>query len=548
MKKKEIKVQGKKRMILTEQDYCHMINKRTGEIKLCEGPMRIFLNPLSSKAILGQKKNKIILQENQFAIVINPFDNKTQSIHFGDREVRVGPAMFSLHYSERLDNSVPKGTEQGANGIKKIYVLEQNQGLIIKALKHIEQDGITRRAGDKWIVRGPIHYIPHKSEEVRSLIDEISLAEHSGIYIKNTKTGDIRLEQGKKNIMLQPDEELYGKEYTRSEIEAIGLEENFDKTIARPLWVLEDEVIKIMSETEQKIVFGPKVIMLQPFERPYTMTISGGTPKGSHSLKRWKLTLSTRFVSDVLDVRTKDNAVLQIRLKYKTRFLVDPNDPDKLFSVSDFIGLATETMAGIIRDESAKHDFEGLHSRAMEIIKKAIFKENDSYIFQENGFEIFDVDIKEIVPKDAEIAQKMNDAIKSNMAIYVNKLEQNAKIEAERTLIDGKKKIEKEKQELLEIEHENLKEQELILAEIEAEKILKKAQAEAEAIKIKRDAEKVAEVSRIQEIIAAINKDGNNYLKLQQILSLESINKLAIIPTDSHIFLPIKDMMEELNT
>jgi regulator of protease activity HflC (stomatin/prohibitin superfamily) len=316
--------------------------------------------------------------------------------------------------------------------------------------------------------------------------------------------------------------------------------------MGRPLWVLEDEVTKIMSETKQEIIFGPKVLMLGPFERPYIMTISGGTPKGTETLKRWKLTIGPKFVSDLLDVRTKDNAVLQIKLRYKTRFKVDPEDPDKLFSVSDFIGLATQTMAGIIRDKCANHDFEELHSKAMTIIKNAIFAGKNSYVFEENGFEIFDIDIKEIIPKDLEIAEKMNDAIKSNMEIYVNKMEQNARIEAEKTMIEGQKVIEKEKQDLLELQHEHLKQEEMLKAEIEAEKIIKRAEAQAEAIKIKKNAEKEAEVAKIKEVIDAISNDGASYLKLQQILSLESIKKIAIVPTDSQMFLPIKDMLKEL--
>lgn len=537
---------SKKTLILTEQEYCHLIHKRSGKIDLIEGPSRIHLSPFSFKSILGGRRKKIILQEDQFAIILNPYDKKTKNIKFGDREVRVGPMMFSLHYGEELELSNTKGTNQNNEGIQNIYILERDKGLILRALKNFKQDEKERKAGEEWVVKGPVHFIPHKYEQVIAEIQEISLVEHSGIYIKNRKTGDIRLEQGAKNIMLTPDEELFSKEYTRSEKQALQFAQEYDWTMARPLWVLEDEVTKIMSETKQEIIFGPKVIMLNAFERPYIMTISAGTPKGTELLKRWKLTLGPRFVSDILDVRTKDNAVLQIKLRYKTRFNVDPDDHDKLFSVSDFIGLATQTMAAIIRDESAKHDFEDLHSRSMAIIKQAIFGENDSFIFEENGFEIFDVDIKEIIPKDLEIAEKMNDAIKSNMEIYVNKMEQNAKIEAERNLIEGKKKIEEEKQELIDIEHENLRKEENSKADIEAEIILKKAQAEAKAIKIKKDAEREADLAKMKGIIEAINHEGKDYLKLQQILSLESIKKMAIIPTDSQMILSIRELIDDI--
>ncbi len=532
---------------MTEQEYCHVINKRTGNIRLVEGPNKVNLTLNLFEEIYGKKQRKFILQEDQFAIVLNPYNTSTKELTYGDREVRAGPCMFSLYPGEELENSTQTGTARLDFGIHSIYRLKRNKGLVLQALKDFMDEDIERKAGEEWIIRGPMNYIPYKYVRVKKTIEEISLAEHSGIYIKNTRNGEIRLEKGAKNIILTPHEEIYEKYYTSSEKDAIKFADDVDFAIARPLWVLEDEVTKIMSETDQKIVFGPKVIMLKPFERPYVMTISGGTPKGTATLKRWKIQTGPRFVSDILDIRTKDNAVLQIKLRYKTRFRINPDDNNKLFAVSDFIGLATQTMAGIIRDKSAKYDFEELHSKAMTIIKKAIFGENDSFIFEENGFEIFDIDIKEIIPKDCEIAQKMNDAIKANMQIYVNKMEQNAQIEADKLKIEGMKDLEEKRRELLEIEHANKKAEEMLKTDIKVEKIRRLAEAEAEAIKIKKDSETEAEIRKIKDIIAAIDKNGTNYLKLQQILSLESIKKIAIVPTDSQMFLPIKDMLKELD-
>ncbi len=196
----EENAQSEKIVILTEREYCHVINKRTGNIKLVEGPERLRFLPFSPKSLYGQKMRKIILQEGQYALILNPFDVKTKSLSYGDREVRVGPCIFSLYHGEKLDISIPVGTIQNRAGIKDIYVLERDRGLVVKALKDFSDGDFERKAGEEWIVRGPIHYIPHKYVKVRRLIREISLAEHSGIYIKNTKTGKIRLEKGAKNI------------------------------------------------------------------------------------------------------------------------------------------------------------------------------------------------------------------------------------------------------------------------------------------------------------------------------------------------------------
>jgi len=536
-----------KNIILNELEYCHVLNKKTGVIRLVEGPLRLKLFFGFFEEIVGEIKKKIILEDSEFVVILNPHDEVMISLSYGERFIKVGPCIFSLHPGEELEKQNCINNNSINNFIGKIYVLEKDKALIVKAMKDFKDDNdVERRAGEEWLIKGPIDYIPHKFVRVIKIIREISLPEHSGLYIKNKQSGKIRLEKGPKNIILEPSEELYEKEYTKSEIMAIKFEEGFDRTRAQPLWLLENEMMKFISEDTETIEYGPKVIMLGPFHRPYIMTISGGTPKGSACLKIWKIMLGPRFSTDLLDIRTKDNAVLRIKLRYKWKFNLDKENPDKIFAVSDFIGLATETIAGIIRDEAARHHFEELHSQATLIIKKAVFGDQGSYIFKQNGFEIFDIDIKEIIPKDEEIAKQMNDAIKSNMAIFVNKMEQLAKVEAERLQIEAEIELEEKKKKLLEIQHQNMKAEEMTKVSIKVDSIKSIAKAEAEAIKCRQNAEKESEVAKIKEILEAISKDNvDKYLKLQQILSLRAINKMAIVPTDSTIILPIQEVMKD---
>jgi len=523
-----------KKLILSELEYCYVINKTNGKIKLVSGPNMVRYRIGLRKAIHGKRESKIILHDGEYAVVLNPFVKAHKGLRFGDREVRVGPKMFPLYPGEELEN-----------GVQKARILSRDEGLILRAIKDFDDGDEKRRAGDEWIVKGPVHYIPTKYVEIVSRVKEKSIQQHYGLYIKNNKTGDIRLEIGPKNVILGPDDELWKKDYTQSELEAVRFERDFDRTVAHPLWVLENEVTKIMSEKEQKIIFGPSVIILQPFERPFVQTIAGGTPKNTKRLKIWKIKLGPNFSTDIIEVRTKDNAVISIRLRYQWKFTTDRDnadwDPETIFGTNDFVGLMTEMMASKIRDEAAKHDFEELHSQSSEIVKAAIFGDDDHYEF-DNGLNVFTIDIKEIIPKDTDIAKKMNDAIKSNMNIYVNKMNENAAIELQKTKMDGQMEIEKKKEELLKIEHANKKAEELLSAEIEAEKIRKTAEAEADAIKMKKEAEKNAEVGKIKEIIDAIGNDGANYLKLQQIQALGSIKKI-IVPEKSSMFLP-SDLME----
>ena len=517
-------------LLLTNLQFCHVIDNNTGVVRLVEGPYRGPLN--SNESIYGIVRAKLIVKEGQYAIILNPYYKSIKDVKHGDREVRVGPIIFSLHPGEELEE----------NKIRNQYVLIQDTGLRMKALKDFVDDaGNERKAGDLWNVVGPTHYIPHKYAIVENGIKAISLGRDQGIYVKNIRTGQIRLEKGPSVVMLSAEEELHKKEYTERELEALDLyEEDYDATQAIPLRLLKSEAVMIMEGETQRVEFGPKIILLGPFESPYIMKISGSTPKRSGVLKIWSIRLGPIFSTDELGLRTKDNAVLKVRLRYKWRYRVDKEHPEKIFAVEDFIGLMTETMAGLIREEAAKYNFEEFHSSAAEIVKRAIFKEKENFLFEENGFEVFGIDIKNIVPEDADIAAQLNAAIKSNMDVYVQKIKQTAELEAEKQLIEGKTSIEKSKTALIELEQENLKKHEVGKAKIIAEAEIEKARGVAEATKIKNTAENESEAIKIAKIIEVLKEQGGEmYIKLQQVLSFMNVSKTVIVPTDSKLFIPM---------
>jgi major vault protein len=604
-------------LLLTKMEYAHIINNNDGKVRLVEGPFRGTLE--ANEEIYGDKESKIILKDGQYAIVLNPMKMESPgiekppepSIQYGDREVRIGPMMFSLYPGEELDRTRQVGRttfrgykkrgrkhdqygeivdeddtfyaeDKSFDGIRDAYILKHNKGLLIKALRDFDDDYIGeedvpdeniqgdkstkivhRNAGEEWIVKGPCHFIPHKYAQVKRKVKSISLGSKEGVYVKDIKTGEIRLEQGPSIIMLTPDEELWEKDYTRSELDAMKFREELMKdpmegmiideeghqvrkevvdipiwARAYPLWILENEVAMIMTEEDRRIEVGPTVIMLEPFERVYVMVLSGGTPKGEKTVKIWRVKIGPNFSTDEIDVRTGDNAVLSIRVRYQWRFkYTQGGDTEKIFAVSDFIGLATETIGSIIRSECAKHKFEKLHSDATNLIEKAVFGDKESYLFEENGLEVIGIDIKRILPKDKEIAHKLNEAIKSNMEVFVDKIRQQAQLEAEREKIKAQKDIEDEREALIEIQQKNFRTEKIGKAKIEAEAVVAEAQGEADALEIKKQKEIEMETQKIQKIIETVKAEGGeNYLKVLQIESLAKIPK-AIIPESSQLLL-----------
>ena len=68
-----------------------------------------------------------------------------------------------------------------------------------------------RRPGDRWMIRGPIEYVPPVEVEVVAQRKAIPLDENEGIYVRDIKTGRVRAVCGQ-TYMLTHDEELWEKE------------------------------------------------------------------------------------------------------------------------------------------------------------------------------------------------------------------------------------------------------------------------------------------------------------------------------------------------
>lgn len=544
----------KNTLVLTDLKYCWIIDNNTGKVNLLEGPNRTILG--SNEEIKGKISDKIILEDGEYVNIRNPFDKEKKKILYGEIEQRIGPCIFSLYYGEEI-----------IEDIKEEIILEKFEGLLMRAKKEIiekkiineeieneisKNDSISiktpskekiveekHNAGDVWIVEGPCSYIPHKHSEIIQKLKSIILGKDEGLYIKNIKTGEIHLEAGPKTIMLTQEEQLFQKKYTIREKRALESEIPEDTSRAIPLTLLKSEIMMIMKGDKQRVEIGPKTILLEPFENIYIMNISGNTPKERKKLYIWYVKLGPIFSSDELIVRTKDNAIIRIKLRYKWRFKIEKENLEKIFEVEDFIGLMTDTMASLIREETANYDFEKFHSNAREIIQKITFNENKSYIFEENGLEIFGIDIKEISPEDEDVEE----AIKSNMSVFVEKIINTDKLNAERQLIEHKILLEQEKKQLITLEQENKQLKIISDSKIEANAEIEKAKGISEAIKLK-SIENELKNKQFKDKIEAMG-GGEIYSRIQQAQSyaetFKETEKIIIIPSSSDIIFPMDE-------
>ena len=138
------------------------------------------------------------LTSRQYCVVLNPVDDQGKP-QLGHKRLIKGEKSFFLQPGEELEN-----------GIQDIFVLGDDEGLVLRAAEKHKDNEIVRKPGDKWMLKGPGEYVPPVEIEVVAARKAIPLHENEGIYVRNNKTGAIRAVIGQ-TYMLGEDEELWEK-------------------------------------------------------------------------------------------------------------------------------------------------------------------------------------------------------------------------------------------------------------------------------------------------------------------------------------------------
>ncbi len=517
--------------------------RQAGDEWLVRGPRRYI--PGKEVQIVSREKAHV-LRESEYCVVLNPFDRATGRIQEGRRKVISGPAVFFLEPGEVLEGE-----------IRSKHVLSERQGLKLEAIDDFTDrlaggQAVNRKAGDTWVIRGPQTYVPNDKVKILQEIQAISLGQGEGLYVRDLRTGRVQLIEGPCQFMLDAWQELHEKRLS-PEAEAILSSQDDDHTRAIVLRIQDNHaaLINDFETNTSRVAYGPAKVMLKPYEDVAVLDLSGGTPKKPKQLKVMFLHLGPDFSTDLFEVATRDHARLRIKLSYKWQFerTGDPEKDRVIFRVNDFVGYVCENLASRIRQTAAENDFETFHKSASTLIRRAIFGMDETgrprkeRLFAENMLRIIDIDIKDISPVDEKTAQKLHEAIDTNIQIQLDASKQEAvaqaelkriKSEEEKQLadIESKKKAGDQRQSLIELENRN-RQLELLgesrneaeavreRERIESETVLARAKAEAEAMQVRTDAE-VARDRKLLEV--ALERQA----RLNQ-LEVERQTKLAEI-------------------
>lgn len=510
------------------------------------------------------------LTNRQYCVILDPVgpDGKPQ---LGKKKLVKGEKSFFLFPGEHLES-----------GIQNIYVLSENEGLILRSRESF-LDGNTgpptqRHPGDRWMIKGPAEYIPPTEVEVVTTRHAIPLDENEGIYVRNMKTGKIRSICGE-TYMLNQDEELWNKELAPQVLELLN--KGHDPLADRGTWKLRaargdtsvstapgDDASRVVTfrvphnaavqvydykEKKSRVVFGPDLVMLSPDEQFTQLSLSGDKPKRPNVIRSLCLLLGPDFCTDIITVETGDHARLSLQLAYNWHFdLSDKSDATakKIFSVPDFLGDMCKAIASRIRGAVASVNFDDFHKNSAEIIRTAVFgldenrKPRISLVFPQNSLVITSVDIQGVEPVDQRTRDSLQKSVQLAIEITTQSQEAAARHEAERREQEAKGRLERQRisdeveaersrKQLLELQASSMAVESCgqskaeALSRIEAERIeteaaVEQAKRKAEAQRIEAEAE-LERLEKAREAELRYNKEQNELeiSKTKQLAEIE---------------------------
>jgi len=374
----------------------------------------------------------IVVGSEEYCVIENPYNVSTRKNELGKVKLIKGVTNFFLNPGEKLEGGK----------VQKIDILTEGESILLQAKEDFKDEATSKKykAGEKWIINGPLRFIAPVEVKLLSTRKIIPLDKNEGIYIRNIKTGKIFKHMGS-SYSLKPEEVLWEKELPET-VERIYLRDlnmtKRDKTRIVAYKCPFNSIMQIynMKEKSNRIVFGPNLAILDPDEEFTLMSLSGGTPKVQNVIQTLYLKLGPIFSSDEFDVETVDHTRLRLRLSYNWIFDLEKENQEealKIFTIRDFIGEMCLTMASKIRSSIASLLFDDFHKNSDTLIKKAIFgydcqKGDNRLKYDACCLYVTDVDIQSVTPTDQTTMNLLQKSVSLAIELATKTIEQQYQI------------------------------------------------------------------------------------------------------------------------
>lgn len=461
---------------LTATEYVRVIDERTGEVKIIEGPMMYTPGPfdtfeMQDRKIVKYKKVKITA--TQYIIVENEGT--------GEKTVIRGP----ITYTPGPFDKIREDNEN--NTVRNMIVLNNTD--------YVYTTNTT--TGIKAIIEGPTTLTPGPYDEVSDIKKKIVLDLKQYVKIEDQNTGVIRVEKGPATVILQPYEKLLGQKSEAHEVNDHNAVYVFNTDTGNYSLITDHQMFfpsptQNIIETREKIRLEEhEVVVLIDKEGRYSI-VNGNTDGRAFFVPPYCRILQQRWSTDLekehkvtkkverfdtrpqyMDfeflIRTRDNVEIYLDLNFYWQILdvhkmiLQTQDPP-----ADICKHAQSQILGEISRVDMKEFMESFN----EIIQGAT-KQKDDGFYDSRGVSLLRVEITGRRCKDEITERNFQEIIKEKTDRIKNLEKKQGENEIRVCELEGQKNAEKLQGELVSIKRGYMREEATADGESDADRISK---------------------------------------------------------------------------
>lgn len=350
------------------------------------------------------------------------------------------------------------------------YELAEHQALWLRIIKPISRERLAKHlppgfaldreeydAGAELIVRGhPSVFFPFIEAEVVNpetrephvgndhdavIIEAIGIDQKSGIYVRDLRTGMVKMVRGETSYLVDPrSEEHVERRVPREAWNLWAAHAEPHKTakdverVTTP-WALSivvpnNEACLVTSRQGRRVEIGPKVVLLEYEEQLLPLHLSKGPSKDGHStVTTCFLRVQNARVADTFEVESSDFVKLRLKLGFTGRF---DGPPERWFAVDDPVKLLADTVRARLREVARDLPLARLVRDASKIVQSTLFGDGSELLFEENGMVVDACELLDARIVDSALAELFASAQRETVKLQINDELATRRLESER--------------------------------------------------------------------------------------------------------------------
>ena len=193
---------------------------------------------------------------------------------------------------------------------------------------------------------------------------------------------------------------------------SIVLNTKFEGAVSSDVWT-GYAMLLVSKSGDRRVIRGPQTVMLEYDESPQVLTLSRGKPKTMENpLKTVFLLTTANKVSDIIEVETRDFCRLHVKVSYRVNF--EGDDPEKWFSVDNYVKFLCDHMRSRVRSAVQKLSVEEFYGNNAAILRDIVLgkspgegKQRTGMTFDENNMRIYDVEVLSVMMQNQDVEKML---------------------------------------------------------------------------------------------------------------------------------------------